>query len=136
MKVHSSKVPNVVQLIGKFWSSDTLYHICSETNCYTIEVMEITYMGDGGMQNTTYMRDGGKWYSITLKELKAFIACTLYMDLKKLPNVRYYWMRLEPFMYCLYYKPTIHKGPILCYLQVLAPHKASKCMCGQNFIVV
>jgi hypothetical protein len=32
--------------------------------------------------------------------LKAFFACSMYMGLKKLPNVRLYWMKSKPLLYC------------------------------------
>jgi hypothetical protein len=57
-------------------------------------------MGEGGLKTMTYQRGGDGWYPMTLKELKAFITCTLYMGLKRLSNVRHYWMRSEPFLYC------------------------------------
>ena len=47
-----------------------------------------------------YTQGGKKWYAVTVKELKAFIACTLYMELKKLPNVYYHWTQSYPFMFC------------------------------------
>jgi hypothetical protein len=43
-------------------------------------------------------RDG--WYPMTIKELKVFMACTLYMGMKKLPNVKAYWAKSEEIFYC------------------------------------
>jgi hypothetical protein len=48
----------------------------------------------------TYTRERLDWYNMTVKELKAFMAVKLYMGLKKLPQVRFYWKKSEPFLYC------------------------------------
>jgi hypothetical protein len=34
------------------------------------------------------------------KELRIFLAVSLYMGMKKKPNVRSYWAKLEPLFYC------------------------------------
>ena len=78
-------VPSILQLFGMFWSYETLRRICAETNRYATKELEITYMGDGGLQIMTYSRGGEKLYVVTVQELKAFIACTMYMGLKNFP---------------------------------------------------
>ena len=71
--------------------------ICAETNRYAKEKL-VREKEDGELE--TYTQGGHHWYDMTMKELKAFIAVKLYMGLKKLPQVRFYWMKSEPFLYC------------------------------------
>lgn len=66
-----------------------LRDICRETNCYAGSLDE-----DGRPRG----RDG--WYPVTMKELQVFMACSLYMGMKKLPNVKAYWTKLEEIFYC------------------------------------
>lgn len=79
------KVPTMLQLFGFFWGRRVLRKICMETNRYATE--SLTVQKEDGTEET-YTRGGPLWYSIDVAELKAFIALTLYMGLKKLANVR------------------------------------------------
>ena len=44
--------------------------------------------------------DKQQWYSLIVKELKAFLACTLYINMKKIPNKKVYGPNLKTFFYC------------------------------------
>jgi hypothetical protein len=44
--------------------------------------------------------EGPKWEDITMAKLKAFMALALYMELKKQPNYKTYWMHHTLF-HCL-----------------------------------
>ena len=78
MKENFLVVPTLLQLFGNFLSHETLYHIYLKTNRYATNKIEVTYMGDGGVQIVAYTQGGEKWYAVIVEELKAFIACTLY----------------------------------------------------------
>ena len=41
-----------------------------------------------------------RWYPLSIKELKTFVTCSLYMGMKKLPNNKKYGAKLEKFFYC------------------------------------
>ena len=44
--------------------------------------------------------DRARWNPLTIKELKDFLACSLYMSMKKLPNKKAYWTKLKKNIYC------------------------------------
>jgi hypothetical protein len=69
-----------------------LKKIVVETNRYATVVD-----GDGKTKG------GPKWYNLTVPELKAFIALSFYMGLKKQLNSKTYWMKVGSFFHC----PTI-----------------------------
>jgi hypothetical protein len=77
------KFPTFMQLFGLFWTSKCLKKIVTETNQY-VKVVH----GDG------HIEGGPLWYDITVAKLKAFIALSFYMDLKKQPNYKSYWMEV------------------------------------------
>jgi hypothetical protein len=55
---------------------------------------------------------------MTVKELKAFIAVKLYMGLKKLPQVRFYWMKSEPFCIVISLHNYFHRTGFTSYADV------------------
>jgi len=69
-----------------------MHHIVIETNQYAIFVNN---------NNKTY--GGDNWEPLTTMEFKVFIAITLYMGIKRQPNVKTYWQKLVLFFHC----PTI-----------------------------
>jgi hypothetical protein len=87
----------MLQLFGCFWTRDTLRKICAEINRYAKGKL-VREKENGELE--AYTRGGEQWYDITVKDLKAFISVKLYMGLKELPQVRFYWMKSEPFLYC------------------------------------
>ena len=40
------------------------------------------------------------WYPVMWKELRVFLAMILYMDMKKLPNMKAYWAKSKKLFYC------------------------------------
>jgi hypothetical protein len=65
-----------------------LRDICLETNRYA-----------GSLDEKGRPRGGRGWYPVTVRELKVFLATTLYMGMKKLPNVKAYWAKSEDIFY-------------------------------------
>ena len=63
--------------------------ICIEKNQYT------RLLDEAGIT-----KDSKGWYTLMVKELKAFLACLLYVDMKKLPNRKAYWTKRNNFFYC------------------------------------
>ena len=47
-----------------------------------------------------YTLGGREWKECTPQELKAFMICSIYIGIKKLPNMRLYWMKSKPLFYC------------------------------------
>jgi hypothetical protein len=65
-----------------------LRSICIETNWYARAVEDGKTKG------------GVDWYDIDEKELRTFLAVSLYMGMKKQPYVRSYWTKSEKLFYC------------------------------------
>jgi hypothetical protein len=45
-------------------------------------------------------KGGDEWYDMDEKELRTFLAISLYMGMKKQPNVKSYWTKPEKLFYC------------------------------------
>jgi hypothetical protein len=88
MKKSYRRMPSFLHLFGLFWTREVLHTICIETNRYA-KVVE-----DGKTK-------GGKdWYDLDEKELQIFLAVSLYMGMKKQPNVKSYWTKSEALFFC------------------------------------
>jgi hypothetical protein len=82
------RMPSFLHLFGLFWIRNMLRSICIETNRYA-RVVE-----DGRNKS------GHDWYDMDEKELRTFLAVSLYMVMKKQPNVKSYWAKSEKLFYC------------------------------------
>lgn len=67
-------------LFGRFWSNQTVTHICVDSNRYASEVHRESRLPLGGPH----------WWRLDKVELKAFIVVNLLMGIKQLPNHRSY----------------------------------------------
>jgi len=77
----------------RFWDCDTLCCICAETNGYATEQLVFIKYGENGEEvEEFYTHCGEDWKPSDVLELKAYIVVSLYMGLKKLPNVQFYWL--------------------------------------------
>jgi hypothetical protein len=76
-------------LFHMFWPVSLLMDIVEETNRYAT-----TIDGEGRSPG------GATWKELTVLELKVFLAITLYMGMKKQPNVKIYWMRAPSIFHC------------------------------------
>ena len=74
-----NEVPTYIQFFEKFWTYNMLTDILIETNRYA-----------GSLDEAEVPMDRKGWYPVTVRELKAFLACSLYIDMKKLPNKKAY----------------------------------------------
>jgi hypothetical protein len=82
-------VPTFMHLFRKFWPWDLIRKIWDETNRYA-----------GSLDEDGKPRGHDGWYPTTVSELQVFISISLYMGMKRLPNVKAYWAKSEPFFYC------------------------------------
>jgi hypothetical protein len=82
------RMPSFLHLFGLFWTREVLRNICIETNQYARVIHEGKSQG------------GEEWYDVDEKELRTFMAISLYMDMKKQPNVKNYWAKSEKLFYC------------------------------------
>jgi hypothetical protein len=85
------RVPSIMGLFDKFWSQKLQRRIIKETNRYASEVLDV---------KTQQTRGGLDWTLLGLEEFRAYISICLFMGLKKLPSLRMYWARNEPFLTC------------------------------------
>ena len=74
-------VPSLRMLFSDFWTWDTLKQIYWETNCNTLEVIDIYGRRICG---------GPKWKPLVPNELRALMEVMIFMDAKPLPNMRAY----------------------------------------------
>jgi hypothetical protein len=71
------EVPLYTDLFSKFYTFHILKDIHIKTNRHASSLDE---------NGSPISREG--WYSVTENELRIFMACTLYMGMKKLHNIR------------------------------------------------
>jgi hypothetical protein len=64
------RMPSFLHLFGIFWTRTVLRNICMETNRYAREVQDGKSKG------------GEEWYDVDEKELRTFLAVSLYMGMK------------------------------------------------------
>jgi hypothetical protein len=74
-----TEIPSYIHLFEQFWTFHMLQDICLETNWYADSLDE-----NGRLRAKT------RWYPIMVRELKVFLAISLYMGMKKLPNMQAY----------------------------------------------
>jgi hypothetical protein len=72
-----------------FWPDTLLRRIVAKTNRYATTV---------GPDGSTL--EGPTWRRFTVAGLKAFFAISIFMGLKKQPNVKTYWQRKGSFFHC------------------------------------
>ena len=85
--------PTILTLWNLFWPHIVLQEIVMETNKYATEILDA--MGS--------IMEGPNWILLTTTRLKAFLAMTMYMGMKKQPNLKTYWEKHGSFFHC----PTI-----------------------------
>jgi hypothetical protein len=83
------RMPTFLMLFRLFWPATLLWKICTETNRYATIVD-----GDGNAPG------GRRWRRLSVAGLKAFIAISMFMGLKKQPNIKTYWEREGGFFHC------------------------------------
>ena len=82
-------MPLFLTLFHMFWPILMLMDIMDETSRYA------TTANDEG-----HIRGGVRWKPVMVRELKAFLAITMYMGMKKQPNVRSYWLKPPSIFHC------------------------------------
>jgi hypothetical protein len=83
------RMPTYMYLFNLFWPWNLLPAIVVETNRYATEEF-----GDVNMPG------GPSWTTLTVRELRAFIACCFFMGMKKQPHQKTYWEKKGSFFRC------------------------------------
>jgi hypothetical protein len=90
LKKDFPRFPTFLKLFVLFWpDGPVLLRIVRETNRYT------TTLNEHGISP-----GGATWELLTIAGLKAFLACTMLLGLKKQPNRKTYWARVGSFFHC------------------------------------
>jgi hypothetical protein len=74
------RMPTFMMLFRLFWLNTLLWRICIETNRYAT-----TVDGEGNLPS------GTRWRHLLVVGLKAFIAISILIGLKRQPNKKTYW---------------------------------------------
>jgi hypothetical protein len=61
---------------------------------------DVTLRRDFDLSRHNRQRCCDGWYPTSVKELQVYLSISLYMGMKRLPNVKAYWAKSEPFFYC------------------------------------
>jgi len=89
-------------MFEKFWTPSTMMKIIKETNLYASMVKN---------KETRETYGSIEWTPLEYHEFKALLAIILYMEIKKLPNIRCYWA-LMTFVSLSTYFTTSNKRPL------------------------
>ena len=85
--------PRILSLWNLFSPLTVLQDIVRKTNRYATAILDAMGSTMGGPD----------WVSLTTVGLKAFMSMTMYMVMKKQPNMKTYWKKQGSFFHC----PTI-----------------------------
>jgi hypothetical protein len=83
------RMPTFMMLFQLFWPDTLLQKICTETNRYAR-----TVDGEGNLPG------GTRWRRLSVARLKAFIAISILIGLKRQPNKKTYWNQKGSFFHC------------------------------------
>ena len=77
-----------------YWTDAVVDRIVLETNRYAREVLPC-------MENEQPRTKGGpSWKDVDRSDIRGWLGICILMGCKRLPSVRQYWMRSQPFLYC------------------------------------
>lgn len=83
------RILSFMQLFSLFWPYTLLQKIVIETNRYATTV-----------DDHSKCPGGAAWIRLTVAELKAFLAESMFMGLKRHPNLKTCWSRKGSFFHC------------------------------------
>jgi hypothetical protein len=90
----SAGVPMPHAIFDLYWTDDVVDRIALETNRYARAVLPPV----GNELPRT--KGGPKWLDVTHSDIRGWMGICILMGCKRLPSVRQYWMRSQPFLYC------------------------------------
>ena len=77
-----------------YWTDACVDRIALETNRYARAVLP---HGENEMPRT---KGGPSWKDVDRADIRGWLGICILMGCKRLPSVRQYWMRSQPFLYC------------------------------------
>ena len=94
-----NRMPSFQTLFEMFWTTAMLLNIVAETNGYARAI-----------DRARKLPGGENWKDLTLPEFKVFLAITLYMGMRKQPNVKSYWMKSPSIFHCSIISNLLSRG--------------------------
>ena len=93
-----SPMPNGIPLphsvFDMYWTDAVVDRIVLETNRYARAVLPAR---DNELPRT---KGGTSWKDVNRADIRGWLGICILMGCKRLPSVRQYWMRSQPFLYC------------------------------------
>jgi hypothetical protein len=89
-----SGIPQPHSVFDLYWSDAVLDRIVLETNRYARSILPTV---DNELPRT---KGGRSWKDVNRSDIRAWLGICILMGCKRLPSVRQYWMRSQPFLYC------------------------------------
>ena len=91
---HAQGPPQPHTVFNLYWTDACLDRIVVETNRYA----RTPTMSVENEQPRT--KGGPTWKDVTRSDIRGWLGICILMGCKRLPSVRQYWMRSQPFLYC------------------------------------
>ena len=92
-RIHNG-IPLPHTVFEMYWTDACVDRIVVETNMYARAVLP-------NVENELPRTKGGPaWKDVNRSEIRGWLGITILMGCKRLPSVRQYWMRSQPFLYC------------------------------------
>jgi hypothetical protein len=87
-------VPMPHAVFDLYWTDDCVDRIVEETNRYARAELP-------PLHNEEPRTKGGRaWKDVNRTEIRGWLGICILMGCKRLPSIRQYWMRSQPFLYC------------------------------------
>ena len=80
--------PSELEIFSKVFSDEVFQLMINETNRYACQEIEKLQAAGNQPSQDSY---AGKWFDVTVSEMKAFVAMILLMGIVKLPSYRPHW---------------------------------------------
>ena len=87
-------IPLPQGVFNLYWTVEVVDRIVVETNRYARALLPPM---ENGLPRT---KGGPLWKDVDRSEIRGWLGITILMGCKRLPSVRQYWMRSQPFLYC------------------------------------
>ena len=87
-------IPSPHAVFDLYWTDACVDRIVVETNRYARAVLRTV---DNELPRT---KGGPSWKDVNRADIRGWLGICILMGCKRLPSVRQYWMRSQPFLYC------------------------------------
>ena len=88
MRIDLGDSPSELEIFSKVFSDEVFQLMVTEMSCYARQEINKLEAADEQPSQNSYV---GKWFDVTVPEMKAFVAMILLMGIVKLPSYPLYW---------------------------------------------